>query len=55
MKIDYGHDDKGHVVITFNQPAQNLLLTPEQAEQMAEGIKVAKAKLAEYERDHPRG
>lgn len=55
MKIQYGHDDKGHVVVTFNQPVRNLLLTPEQTDAMIDGLKVCMGKLAEYEKEHPRG
>lgn len=49
MKIEYGHDDKGHVVVTFNQPPQHLLLTPAQAEEMIEAIQFSMVKLADFE------
>ena len=38
MQIDYGHDDKGNVVITFNQDVRNLYLTPAQADELVAAV-----------------
>lgn len=48
LKTNHGHTDT-HVVIQFSQPINNIMLTPEQADEFAKQVLHSKQLLAEHQ------
>lgn len=47
LRIDYGHSTT-HIVIKFNRSVEHVLLTPEQAQSMIDGITNAARMLEDF-------
>ena len=54
MKIDHGHDGT-HVVLIFSIPTKNLILTPEQADDLITKMQNSKAALAKHQQEAANG
>ena len=47
VTVNYGHTDT-HVLVQYNMPVPNVMLTPQQTDDMIASLQNAKQKLAEH-------